>query len=637
MQKIFIKYLSLVMAMAIISMIIVSYILQNTSAQNRMKENSILKLNQISLTIENNKRSLIELNEMLDNDYITKAKTFAYIIEKNPNILQSSEELQNIKNLLSVDELHVINKDGILEYSTIIPYVGMNFRSTEQTKEFLKLLDNPNIVFAQEIQPNGIEKKLFKYVGVGRKDAPGFVQVGISPKRQLEAIKQNELQYIFSNLPVEIESSLFAVDAKTNVIVAHSEKKYLGNTMFNLGFPPNYTETLEKGSFFTIEGNIKKYYFIKQYGNLLLGIGQKESALYRERFKQISIVIVFCTFIFFIVIFMINILLKTQIINGINKIISSLEEITAGNLNTEVNVEGNREFKKLSSEINKMVSRILEANTKVIDILNSVDFPIGIFEYKKDSSNNLFITEKLPSILLFSKEETQSFISNKKMFLKKIKSLMKKHYEGNHIYLINSNPEKWVRINIILNSNSIFGIVSDVTEEMLDKRKIQYERDHDPLTKLMNHKYFSEIVKNIIKNKPLTTAAMLMIDLDNFKNINDTYGHDYGDTYLKESAQFLSKLCEKKGVVARRSGDEFCIFIYKVPSKTEIKKMLEDFYLFLQENKISFPNETKGIISMSIGLSWYDKNSTFENILSEADEALYIAKKENKGYFEEKK
>ena len=84
MQKIFIKYLSLVMAMAIISMIIVSYILQNTSAQNRMKENSILKLNQISLTIENNKRSLIELNEMLDNDYITKAKTFAYIIEKNP-------------------------------------------------------------------------------------------------------------------------------------------------------------------------------------------------------------------------------------------------------------------------------------------------------------------------------------------------------------------------------------------------------------------------------------------------------------------------------------------------------------------------------------------------------------------------
>lgn len=636
MQKIFIKYLSLVMAAAIISMITVSYILQNHNAQNRMKENSILKLNQIALTIENNKKSLTELNEMLDNNYITKAKTFAYIIEKNPSILQSSKELQNIKNLLSVDELHVINKDGILEYSTIVSYVGMDFRSTKQTEEFLKLIDNPTITFAQEVQPNGIEKKLFKYVGAGRRDAPGFVQVGISPKRQLEAMKQNELQYIFSHLPVEIESSLFAVDTKTGVIVAHSEKKYLGNTMFNLGFPVDYTRTLEKGCFFTIEGNIKKYYFIKQYDNLLLGIGQKENALYRERFKQISIVIIFFTFIFFIVIFMINLLLKTQIINGINKIISSLEEITAGNLNTEVNIEGNREFKKLSSEINKMVSRILEANTKVINILNSVDFPIGVFEYKHGVSNDLFITEKLPSILSFSKEEIQEFNSDKTIFLKKINLLMEKPYEGNHIYLINSNPQKWVRINIILNSNSLFGIVSDVTEEILDKRKIQYERDHDPLTKLMNHKCFSEMVKNIIKNRPLITAAMLMIDLDNFKDVNDTYGHDYGDTYLKETAYFLSKLCEKKGIVARRSGDEFCIFIYSISSKDEVKKILENFYIYLKENKIYFPDGSSRVISMSIGLSWYNKNSTFESMLREADEALYISKNNNKGYFEEK-
>ena len=83
MQKIFIKYLSLVMAAAIISMITVSYILQNHNAQNRMKENSILKLNQIALTIENNKKSLTELNEMLDNNYITKAKTFAYNRKKS--------------------------------------------------------------------------------------------------------------------------------------------------------------------------------------------------------------------------------------------------------------------------------------------------------------------------------------------------------------------------------------------------------------------------------------------------------------------------------------------------------------------------------------------------------------------------
>lgn len=635
MQKIFIKYLSIVMAAAMSSMIGLSYILQSCSAQNRMKENSLLKLNQIALTIENNKKALVELNEILDRNYISKAKTFAYMIQKNPDILKSFKELQHIKNLLSVDELYVVNKDGILEYSTIKSYIGLDFRTTQQTKEFLKLLDDPTITLAQNIQPSGVENKLFKYVGVSRRDDEGFVQVGISPDRQLEAMKQNELQYIFSHLPVEMDSSLFAVDAATNLIVAHSEKKYLGNTLLDLGFPDNYTEALEKGRFFTIEEDIKKFYLIKQYDDLLLAIGQKEKALYSERFQQISIVIIFFTFIFFIIIFAINLLLKTQIINGINKVISSLEKITAGNLNTEVNVKGNEEFKKLSLEINKMVGSILEANTKVINILNSVDFPVGVFEYKHGTSNDLFLTERLPEILSLSKDEILKFYSDKTLFIKKINLLMENPCEGNHIYLINSNPPKWVRINIILNSNSSFGIVSDVTEEILDKRKIQYERDHDSLTKLINHKYFTESVKKIIKKKYLTIAAMLMIDLDNFKYINDTYGHDYGDTYLKKTAAFLLKLCDKKGIVARRSGDEFCLFIYKISNKDEVKKMLEDFYNSLKENKVSFPDGTQGTISMSIGISWYNKNSTFESMLSEADKALYISKKNNKGYFKE--
>lgn len=137
---------------------------------------------------------------------------------------------------------------------------------------------------------------------------------------------------------------------------------------------------------------------------------------------------------------MINLLLKTPIINGINNIISSLEEITTGNLNVEVNVKRNIEFKKLSSGINKMVRTILETNIKVVNILNSVDFLVEVFEYKYGVSNDLFITENLPSILSFSKGEIQEFNSDKTIFLKKINLLMEKPCEENYIYLINSNP-----------------------------------------------------------------------------------------------------------------------------------------------------------------------------------------------------
>lgn len=149
MQKIFIKYLSIVMTIAIISMISLSYLLQSHSAQNRMKENSLLKLNQIAATIERNKKALIELNEILDKSYISKTKIFAYIIQKNPDVLKNKEELEYIKILLAVNELHVSNKYGILEYST-----------TEQTKEFLILLDDP-LTFAQNIRPNAANQNLF--------------------------------------------------------------------------------------------------------------------------------------------------------------------------------------------------------------------------------------------------------------------------------------------------------------------------------------------------------------------------------------------------------------------------------------------------------------------------------------------
>ncbi len=64
-----------------------------------------------------------------------------------------------------------------------------------------------------------------------------------------------------------------------------------------------------------------------------------------------------------------------------------------------------------------------------------------------------------------------------------------------------------------------------------------------------------------------------MVDLDNFKDINDTYGHDYGDIYLKETAQLLLQLCDKKGIAARRSGDEFCIFIYKISVNMKLRNV----------------------------------------------------------------
>lgn len=96
---------------------------------------------------------------------------------------------------------------------------------------------------------------------------------------------------------------------------------------------------------------------------------------------------------------------------------------------------------------------------------------------------------------------------------------------------------------------------------------------------------------------------------------------------MRKTAKFLLRLCDKKGIVVRHSVDKFCIFLHKISDKNEVKKMLKNFYIYLEENKFSLPDGTKGTVSMSIGISWYNENSTFKGMLKGADEALYISKK----------
>ena len=75
--------------------------------------------------------------------------------------------------------------------------------------------------------------------------------------------------------------------------------------------------------------------------------------------------------------------------------------------------------------------------------------------------------------------------------------------------------------------------MSDVTQEILEKQKIEYDRDYDLLTDILNRRAFYNIVSEKIENGDLKIGAFIMWDLDNLKYVNDTYGHDYGDEYIR--------------------------------------------------------------------------------------------------------
>lgn len=151
----------------------------------------------------------------------------------------------------------------------------------------------------------------------------------------------------------------------------------------------------------------------------------------------------------------------------------------------------------------------------------------------------------------------------------------------------------------------------------------------DGLTGVSNYRGFSEYI-NMLENSAYEDAFLLFCDLDNFKKINDTFGHNIGDKVLSQTASILSDVFDFYGNVFRYGGEEFAI-IMRHQDKKFIYSLAEEFRKKI-ENSFEIITITKGYsISISIGISYLSKEvNNFNDLLKFADIALYKAKSNGK-------
>lgn len=193
----------------------------------------------------------------------------------------------------------------------------------------------------------------------------------------------------------------------------------------------------------------------------------------------------------------------------------------------------------------------------------------------------------------------------------------------------------WIRAinNVEINKNGhpiIRGLLIDIMEQKTAEERIIYLAEHDSLTGLINRRRFQEELERSIAyaQRYDQQGALLFIDLDQFKYINDTYGHQYGDEYLLDVSRRLAKVLRKTDILGRLGGDEFGIII---PSATaeETDTIANALLGTLSQETIEY--EDKLIhISASIGVAFFPTQGTIANdLLAKADAAMYTAK--NKG------
>ncbi|OAV52854.1 diguanylate cyclase [Rhizobium sp. WYCCWR10014] len=154
--------------------------------------------------------------------------------------------------------------------------------------------------------------------------------------------------------------------------------------------------------------------------------------------------------------------------------------------------------------------------------------------------------------------------------------------------------------------------------------RIEHVADHDYLTGLPNRRLLDKRLAELPADKSITTLGVLHLDLDQFKQINDSHGHAAGDAVLRAAALRITAAIPANGMVARVGGDEFVIVLVNFTDLTELKQITEDVQRRLRK-KIRFGQEMLQS-GASIGVSWSGDRRA-RNLLAESDLALYQAKK----------
>ncbi|MGF1687680.1 sensor domain-containing diguanylate cyclase [Photobacterium japonica] len=176
--------------------------------------------------------------------------------------------------------------------------------------------------------------------------------------------------------------------------------------------------------------------------------------------------------------------------------------------------------------------------------------------------------------------------------------------------------------------NVFYVVIMNISYRQVALEQVYKTASVDGLTGLLNRYYLEAAIQDKLNTASPSPSALLLIDLDNFKQVNDTYGHVVGDRLLLDVSQKLAGLFGDSGILGRLGGDEFLVFLPHVPSAARLAKIAQQVVMQLQFMTQAIP------VSASVGVCFdVEGTASFSGLYRDADDALYAVKRAGKaGY-----
>lgn len=626
-KQIISQYMRLLTFILVVLILNVIIYIQVMSEQRQAYENAVRTFRQIEQMLASNQEEIEEVTAQYSETCLCNAEAIAYIIQNDPSVLNSTEELKNIAQLIGVDEIHIFDDTGRIYAGTHPEYYGFSFDSGEQIGFFKPMLEDHTLKLVQEITPNTAEKKLIQYSAVWSENGEFIVQVGMEPVNVMKVTEKNELSYLFSQFRVNLEADYYAIDIESGQIVGSTALDCVGKNLVQIGLDEKTFSEYEKGFHAYVNGR-NSYCVFQRAGDNYIGRVIASSDLY-SRIPRTTVALAIClTAIAAALNFAITRYMNRYVVDGIHSINEKLSRIAEGNLEEVVDVQSSAEFADLSSYINTMKKSLLDNNRKMSYVLRKTNMCIGVYEYNEHMGRVRF-TEYIPMIFALDKKETEKLSSDMVSFQKFISEIRKNIVEGETETF--GVKDRYVKLEEIRDNHEIFGVAIDVTESVRRRKEIEAERDIDLLTGLYNRRGMEQRLSVLFDDpKEIGHSAIVMIDADNLKVINDTYGHDMGDTYLQSIAGLIQDFGSENSAAARLGGDEFVLFLYHYDSEAKLQDAIKKLVNMQDQRTADLNGDVKVVLKFSLGYSLTKGRKDYQAVLREADERMYENKRERK-------
>ncbi|MFR5404329.1 MAG: EAL domain-containing protein [Oscillibacter sp.] len=295
------------------------------------------------------------------------------------------------------------------------------------------------------------------------------------------------------------------------------------------------------------------------------------------------------------------------------------------------------ELDRFSSAFTQLGREVLDTSTKFLRIMDMASVELGGYELRS-APDSIYVTDNFFDLLGMPGVDADDLTAQSFRELLQRFERSCPHSpapDGAMLYHIRlpSGKERYLRIETTHEDGTQVGLAEDATANTLEKLRIEHECDYDTLTDLYNRRAFHRICAEFFCSpEKLGHAALLMFDLDNLKQINDTFGHDWGDEYIRRTGECFAKNAPARTVCARISSDEFSAFFYGYNDQDTLRADIRALKAALEHSVVQLPSGRELRVSVSGGIAWYPESSTnLITLRKYADFAMYQVKLSRKG------